>query len=432
MKKKIINLIFILIFLCNLVFPQVLLANNIITDELENNEKAEDIFKDITAPNLLLAETSIGNILYERNSDETIYPASLTKLMTAILVVENCELDEIVTVSDNAVNSVPSGYVNANLQVGEELTVEDLLYVMLIPSANDAANALAEHVGGNIESFSSMMNTRAKELGCTGSNFTNPSGLHQEEHYTTTKDLFLISQKAIENSIIKKIIGTTTYSLPSTNKYTKEARIFTTTNYMIRKSLTKYYCDYCIGAKTGYTGDAKNCVVEFAQKDGIELTAIVMGEDSKVKGQKFLDAKEMFEYVFENYNVKKIAKQNDKYETVRVINGTKDTNQLEVLYKNSVNILIENNSEKEVETKVEYINLKAPIQKGNIVGKAIYEYDGKTYETELIANSNVEESRALSNLIKIILVMFIIYIIYNLKKSNKKYKKHGKNIKRKK
>lgn len=432
MKKKIINLIFILIFLCNLVFPQVLLANNIITDELENNEKAEDIFKDITAPNLLLAETSIGNILYERNSDETIYPASLTKLMTAILVVENCELDEIVTVSDNAVNSVPSGYVNANLQVGEELTVEDLLYVMLIPSANDAANALAEHVGGNIESFSSMMNTRAKELGCTGSNFTNPSGLHQEEHYTTTKDLFLISQKAIENSIIKKIIGTTTYSLPSTNKYTKEARIFTTTNYMIRKSLTKYYCDYCIGAKTGYTGDAKNCVVEFAKKDGIELTAIVMGEDSKVKGQKFLDAKEMFEYVFENYNVKKIAKQNDKYETVKVINGTKDTKQLEVLYKNSVNILIENNSEKEIETKVEYTNLKAPIQKGNIVGKAIYEYDGITYETELIANSNVEESRALSNLIKIILVMFIIYIIYNLKKSNKKYKKHGKNIKRKK
>lgn len=436
MNKKIINLIFILIFLCNIIFPQVLLADNIISDEFKIVEKSEeneeDIFKSITAPNLLLAETKTGKILYERNSDERIYPASLTKLMTAILVVENCELDEIVTVSDNAVNSVPSGYVNANLQVGEQLTVEDLLYVMLIPSANDAANALAEHVGGNIESFSSMMNTRAKELGCTGSNFTNPSGLHQEEHYTTAKDLFLISQKAVENSIIKKIIGTTTYSLPSTNKYTKETRIFTTTNYMIKKDLTKYYCDYCIGAKTGYTGDAKNCVVEFAKKGGIELTAIVMGENSKVKGQKFLDAKEMFEYVFENYKIKELAKQNEEYETVRVINGTKDTNQLEVLYKNSVNILIENNSEKEVETKVEYTNLKAPIQKGNVVGKVIHEYDGITYETELVANSNVEESRTLSNLIKIILVMFIIYIIYNLKKSNKKYKKHGKNIKRKK
>lgn len=436
MNKKIVNFIFILIFLCNIIFPQISLADNIISDELKIVEKAEenteDIFKDITAPNLLLAETKSGKILYERNSDEKIYPASLTKLMTAILVVENCELDEIVTVSDNAVNSVPSGYVNANIQVGEQLTVEDLLYVMLIPSANDAANALAEHVGGNIESFSSMMNTRAKELGCTGSNFTNPSGLHQEEHYTTAKDLFLISQKAVENSIIKKIIGTTKYSLPSTNKYTKETRIFTTTNYMIKKDLTKYYCDYCIGAKTGYTGDAKNCVVEFAQKDGVELTAIVMGEDSKVKGQKFLDAKEMFEYVFENYKIKELAKQNEEYETVRVINGTKDTNQLKVLYKNSVNILIENNSEKEVETKVEYTNLKAPIQKGNIVGKAIYEYDGITYETELVANSNVEESRTLSNLIKIILVMFIIYIIYNLKKSNKKNGNHGKNIKRKK
>lgn len=436
MKKKTINLIFVIIFLCNIIFPQVLLADNIISDELKIVEKSEenreDIFKSITAPNLLLAETESGKILYERNSNEKIYPASLTKLMTAILVVENCELDEIVTVSDNAVNSVPSGYVNANLQVGEQLTVEDLLYVMLIPSANDAANALAEHVGGNIESFSSMMNTRAKELGCTGSNFTNPSGLHQEEHYTTAKDLFLISQKAVENSIIKKIIGTTTYSLPSTNKYTKETRIFTTTNYMIKKDLTKYYCDYCIGAKTGYTGDAKNCVVEFAKKDGIELTAIVMGEDSKVKGQKFLDAKEMFEYVFENYKVKELAKQNEKYETVRVINGTKETNQLEILYKNSVNILIENNSEKDVETKVEYTNLKAPIQKGNVVGKVMYEYDGITYETELIANSNVEESRTLSNLIKIILVMFIIYIIYNLKKSNKKNGNHGKNIKRKK
>lgn len=435
MKKKNTTLILIIIFLFNIILPHVLLAKNLISNEIKIVEKAEeetkDIFKDITAPNLLLAETNTGKILYERKANEKVYPASLTKLMTAILVLENCELDEIVTVSENAVYSVPSGYVNSNLQVGEQLTVEDLLYVMLIPSANDAANALAEYVGGNIESFSAMMNTRAKELGCTGSNFTNPSGLHQEEHYTTTKDLFLISQKAVENSTIKKIIGTTTYSLPSTNKYTKETRIFSTTNYMIKKDLTKYYCEYCIGAKTGYTGNAKNCVVEFAQKDEIELTAIVMGEDSKVKGQKFLDAKEMFEYVFENYKIKELAKQNERYETVRVINGTKDTNQLEILYKNSVNILIENDSEKEVEIKVEYTNLKAPIQKGNVVGKVVYEYDGITYETDLVANSDVEESKILSKIVKLLITALIIYIIYNLKKSNKKYGNHGKKNRKK-
>lgn len=441
MKKKVIYLIFLIIFIISLIFPNFALAENITTNELKVQEKPEngevkveqkeDIFSGITAPNLILAETNTGRIIYERNADERIYPASLTKLMTAILVVENCELDEIVTVSENAVISVPSGYVNANLQVGEELTVEDLLYVMLIPSANDAANALAEHVGGNIESFSTMMNSRAKELGCTGSNFTNPSGLHQEEHYTTTKDLFLISQNVISNNLIKKILGTTTYTLPSTNKYTATQRTFTTTNYMIRKSLTKYYCDYCIGAKTGYTGEAKNCVVEFANKDGIKLTAIVMGENAKVKGQKFLDAKEMFEYVFENYENKKVATKDEKYETVRVNNGTKDTRDLEVIYKNDINILKAQNNITEIEKSVEYTNLKAPIQKGNTVGKITYKYDGITYEAELIANSDVEESRVLSNLLKLLIIALIIYIIYNLKKSNNKYGNHGKKYKKK-
>ena len=429
MKKKIINLIILLLFIVINLFPNVLNAENIV--EVEDIKEKEDIFKNITAPNLLLAETETGRILYERNADEKIYPASLTKLMTAILVVENCELDEIVTISENAVLSVPTGYVNANLQIGEELTVEDLLYVMLIPSANDAANALAEHVGGNIESFSTMMNSRAKELGCTGSNFTNPSGLHQETHYTTTRDLFLISQKAVENNLIKKIIGTTTYTLPSTNKYTKEPRIFTTTNYMIRESLKKYYCDYCIGAKTGYTGEAKNCVVEFANKDGIKLTAIIMGEEAKVKGQKFLDAKEMFEYVFKNYNNEQVAKRNEKYKTVKVNNATKETKELDLLYKDDVTILKEKENDEKIEEIIEYTNLRAPIQKGNVVGKITYKYKEITYETELVANSNVEESRVLSNLLKILIVVFSIYIIYNLKKSKKKYGNHGKNIKRK-
>ena len=434
MKKKIIYLIFLAIFIVNYLFPNRIFAENTINNDekkVENVQEEKDIFEDISAPNLLLAETNTGRILYERNADEKIYPASLTKLMTAILVVENCELDEIVSISENAVLSVPSGYVNANLQVGEELTVEDLLYVMLIPSANDAANALAEHVGGNIESFSTMMNSRAKELGCTGSNFTNPSGLHQEEHYTTTRDLFLISQRAIENDLIEKIIGTTTYTLPSTNKYTKEPRIFATTNYMIKKSLKNYFCDYCIGAKTGYTGEAKNCVVEFAKKDGIELTAIVMGEVAKVKGQKFLDAKEMFEYVFENYNNEQVAKRNDKYDIVKVSNATKDTKELEILYKDNVNILMKNDSNKEIKESIEYTNLRAPIQKGDIVGKITYNYEGIKYETELVANSNVEESRILANLLKILILVLIIYIIYNLKKSKKKYGNHGKNIKKK-
>ena len=421
--KKITKLIFIIMFILSILIPNYIFADNI---------EEKDVFEKITAPNLILGETNSTRILYERNADEKIYPASITKLMTAILVVENCELDEIVTVSENAVFSVPSGYVNANLQVGEELTVEDLLYVMLIPSANDAANALAEHVGGSIESFSAMMNTRAKELGCTGSNFTNPSGLHQKEHYITTRDLFFIAKEAINKPIIKKIINTTSYTLPETNKYTntKSKRIFTTTNYMLRESLTKYYKDYCIGGKTGYTTEAKNCVVEYAEKDGIELIAIVMGENANVKGQKFLDAIKMFEHVFKNYENKQIALENSVYDTIEINNGTKDTKNLEVLYKNTVNILKEKENNEEIQKKVEYTNVTAPIKKGDVVGKIVYSFEGIDYETELIANSDVEESKILGKLVKLLIVALVIYIIYNFKKINKNNKKHGKKLKK--
>lgn len=426
--KKIIKLIFIIIFIANFLIPNYLFADNVAKNEIVQ----EDIFKDITANNLLLGETNSERILYERNANKKIYPASLTKLMTAILVAENCELDEIVTVSENAVFSVPSGYVNANLQVGEEITVEDLLYVMLIPSANDAANALAEHVGGSIESFSSMMNTRAKELGCKGSNFTNPSGLQEKEHYTTAKDLYLIAKEAITKPIIRKIIRTTQYTLPETNKYTdlKLKRIFTTTNYMIKPSLTKYYCDYCIGGKTGYTTEAKNCVVEYAEKDGVELVAIVMGENASVKGKKFLSSKTMFEYVFKNYENKQVATENEKFETIKINNGTKETRNLDVLYKENINILEETNNNSKIETSVEYTNVTAPIQKGSIIGKITYKYDGIEYTTDLIANSNVEESKILDKLVKLLIVAIIIYIIYNLKKSKKNYKKHGNKLKK--
>lgn len=419
MKKRILLWLIVAIILIGIGIPNIILA----TEE-------KDIFEKIDAPNLLLAETNSGRVLYERNIDEKIYPASVTKLLTAILVVENCELDEIVTISENAVKSVPSGYVNANLQVGEELTIKDLLYVMLIPSANDAANALAEYVGGSIESFAAMMNTKAKELGCIGSHFTNPSGLHEEEHYITTRDLYLIGKEAIQNNTIKKIIGTTTYTLPSTNAYTKESRIFTSTNYMKLKNLTKYYCNYCIGGKTGYTGEAKNCVIEFAQKDGIELTAIVMGETAKQKGQKFLDAKEMFEYIFQNYENKKMTMQNEKFEEIKIANGTKETQNLNVLYKMNLSILINKKDNQKIEKKVEYEKTKAPIQKGETIGKITYTYQGAQYTVELIAENEVVESKVLKNTLGILMILLILYIIYHLKKSKLYSKKHGRKIKK--
>ena len=439
MKFNKLKLFIILVLIVGILMPIYSFAENTINvvTETKTEETKEDIFKDIAAPNLLLAETNSGRILYERDVDKKIYPASITKLMTAILVVDNCKLNEKVTVSENAVRSVPLGYVNAKLQVDEELTVENLLNAMLIPSANDAANVLAEHVGGSIESFASMMNTKARELGCTGSNFNNPSGLHEKNHYTTTRDLLLISKEAISNNTIKTIIGKTTYTLPKSNKYSKKDRILTTTNYMKKKELSKYYYEYCIGAKTGYTGKAKNCVVVFANKNNINLTAIVMGETAKIKGQKFLDAKKMFEYGFNNYEAKQVASKNKIYKNLNIMNGTKETRNLELLYKNDVNIVVNKNknvaivewdenkynTDEYILEKVEYTKTKAPIQKGEVIGKVLYKYKGEEYSSDLIANGNVEESELLQQIVYILLVVLIIFIIYILIKSKRKKKK---------
>ena len=441
MKNKNIKLIVILILVLSMVLPVYSYSAN----EMEIAEKKaeEDIFKEITAPNLLLADKNSGRILYGRNIDEKIYPASITKLMTAILVIENCKLDEIVTVSENAVKSVPSGYVNAKLQVDEKLTVENLLNAMLIPSANDAANALAEYVGGSIESFATMMNTKARELGCTGTNFNNPSGLHEENHYTTTRALFLIANEAIRNNTLKDIMGKVSYTLPASNKYNKNDRVLKTTNYLKQKELSKYYYEYCIGAKTGYTGEAKNCVVEYASKNNIDLIAIVMGENSKIKGQKFLDSIRMFEYGFENYENRTVSQKNNKYENLRIINGTKDTRNLEIIYRDDINILVKKSvNVAEVDwdeskyigdgyilKKVKYTKNKAPIQKEDIVGKVTYKYKGVEYSTDLIANGNVEESMLLKQILIggiIIVIIFIIYILIKSKKNSKKNRRYRK------
>ena len=421
MKKKIVICLIIIIL-------NILNCISIFAAEEEKliyyDESLKSEFENITAPNVLLGKTDTNEILYGKNIDEKIYPASLTKLLTAILVVENCELDEVAKVSENAVKSIPSGYVTANLQIGEELTIEDLLYAMLVPSANDAANVLAEYVGGNIESFSSMMNTKAKEIGCTNSNFSNPSGLHQEEHISTAKDLFLIANQAIKNETIRKIVKTVKYTLPQTDSYSGNPRIFTTTNYLIQPNLNKFYMENCIGGKTGYTEYAKNCVIEFAQQNDINLTTVVLGETAKVKGSKFIESKEMFEYIFKNYSERKIAEKGKEYKKIEIKKAKRGEEILKTLYNSNLSILVKNDLDEKIEENSEYYLIEAPINKGEIVGKINYKYGKNNYSIEIIAENDVKKSKE-NLIINCIVIFIVIVIIYLLKKSNNKLGKHG-------
>ena len=221
-------------------------------------------------PSCILIEANTGKILYEKNSNDVRFPASTTKIMTAILTVENCNLDDVATVSHNAVYSIPYDYTHASLKEGEELTIEQLLYALMIPSANDAAIVLAEHISGSVEEFAKLMNKRAEELGCKNTHFVNPNGIHSKDHTSTSYDLALMGKFAMQNSIIRKIVSTTQFTLPATNKYSKADRTFNNSNDLL-STYSRYYYEGTTGVKTGYTGEAGNCIIASAKKMILKL-----------------------------------------------------------------------------------------------------------------------------------------------------------------
>ena len=229
----------------------------------------------------ILVESSTGKIIYEKNSKEKMYPASTTKIMTALLALENCNLNDVVTVSKSAVDSISADYATVYLNVGEQLTVEQLLNILLIPSGNVVGNILAEHISGSTDSFVKLMNKRAHALGCVNTNYTNPYGLHEDNHYTCAYDLYLIAREAMKYDTFRSIVSKTSYTLSPTNIYTKGDRVFHTTNDLIKPNTSKradnYYYEYAIGIKTGFTSQAKDCLVAASSKDGLEFISVILG-----------------------------------------------------------------------------------------------------------------------------------------------------------
>lgn len=205
----------------------------------------------VYSPSAILIDSNSGKILYEKNSNNLMYPASTTKILTAIIALESCKLDEKVTSSYEAVSSIKSGYTNAKIQVGEELTVEDLLYALLLKSANEAANILAEHIGGTIENFANIMNAKAIELGCTSTHFVTPNGIHDDNHYTTASDLAIIAKYCMKNDTFRHMVSTLEYTLPATDQYPSTDRILKNSNSLMIEGHAYYY-PYTIGIKTRF------------------------------------------------------------------------------------------------------------------------------------------------------------------------------------
>lgn len=421
--KKVFFLIVCLTFISTIVF-----ASSISDSTSYGTNSLE-----VSAPHAVLIDMDSGKMIYEKDAYTATYPASTTKILTAILVLENCSLDEKVTASYEAVNSVYANGTTASIQEGETHTVKDLLSTMLIHSANDAAYILAEHVGGSTQSFASMMNARAKELGALCTNFVTPNGLPNSYHKCSAYDMALFANYAMNNfPEFREIVKTVNYSLPITPEYEKlyfseypnaqkaVRYLTTTTNHLINPARTAYYYEYATGIKTGYTDAAANCIVASAEKDDVELIVVLFGASGW--GNLRDDAVKLFEYGFSKLRSETLASAGNVVDKIKIKNAESDNNLLNVVIKDNLKATVSNTDLIEAFSPSISINsdLKAPIESGDVIGNITYNIYNKTYTSNLLAGNSIVEkvsvttvaTNIFSTIIKI--VLWVIGIIVSL------------------
>lgn len=362
--------------------------------------KAADYWPDAPetlSPSVILMEESTGTILYEKNSDEAHYPASITKIMTTLLALENGNLSDMVTFSDDAINNTEGSGIARDY--GEQMTLEQCLYGVMLESANECAYAVAEHVGGTVENFVDMMNAKAKELGCTNTHFANPHGLQDENHYTTAHDMALIAQAAYQNETFRIIIGTKMYTIPPTNKHAEETVLRNHHDMLCtyHNANRKYLYPYCVGGKTGYTATANSTLVTYAEKDGMTLICVVMDTQSP---NQFIDTVNLFDYAFDNFQVLNVAENDTDYSAETTVDNG-NLNNIEPfveLDKDAVIVLPKTAEFSDTSSSVEY-NDSDPEIAGSItytyagrnVGKADIKTTGVVVEGYAFDNESTEE-----------------------------------------
>ena len=261
----------------------------------------------VGAKSAILMDAETGAILYAKGIDEKHYPASTTKIMTCLLAVENCDLDETVTFSHEAVFSIEPGSSNIGMDEGEAISMNQALHGILILSANEVANAVGEHVAGDAQSFVDMMNAKAAELGCTNTHFMNAHGLHDENHYTTARDLATIAREFFSYDVLANISGMTYCTFEATETQ-PDSFSLATKNQLVEGKEHEY--EWLVGSKTGFTSHSRQTLVSCAKKDGMELICVVFMEESPYQ---FTDTIALFDYGFENFQKVKIADHETGY-----------------------------------------------------------------------------------------------------------------------
>ena len=357
---------------CLLVFPMFMMPAR--ADELKLAENAKAA---------ILIEASTGEVLFEKNADEKLVPASMTKMMSMLLIIENIEKgvlkwNQEITVSENAASMGGSQIL---LEAGEKMTVEDLFKGVAIASGNDAVVALGEAIAGTEEGFVDMMNDRAKELGLKNTNFKTPHGLDEANHYSSARDMSTIARELVKH---EKVLEFTSVYEDYLREDTDRKIWLVNTNKLVR------FYDGVDGLKTGYTESAGYCLTATAKKDGMRIIAVVMGEpDSKTRNQ---EVSEMLDYSFAQYQLETLLTDSSslgKYEITKA-----KQKYTEIVPKEDVTVLRKKGDKTGNATyEVKLNDLKAPIEKGDVFGKLTIKEDGKNIRTiDLTTKEDIQKA----------------------------------------
>ena len=383
MRKKLkfygLRLLSFMIVFNIFVTPLTALATETGTDEsADNSDFVWPIGPDVYADGAIVMEASTGLVLYEKDAYSSYYPASITKIMTTLLALENCNLNETMTMSHEAEWDVDFDSSRIGLVEGESVLLKDALYGVMLESANEVSYGVAEHVAkGTVQDFANMMNAKAIELGAVNTNFVNPHGLHDDNHYTCAYDMALISRAAIQLPEFRTITGTRTHTIPATNK--NVARPLANHHRFIRKTLTY---DGAIGGKTGGTTEAKTTLVTYAERNGLTLIAVVLHVDTALHA--YEDTAKILDFAFDNYELYSMEdtaieetelKFPSLFRDIKEFNN-RDISKLSISKNSNVVLPLKANIKDAVKT-ITYTPVEEYVHGNNVIGKISYTYSGK-------------------------------------------------------
>ena len=407
-----------------------------------------------------MVEQKTNTLIFAQNEHEKMYPAALTKIMTAILTLENCpDLSEKVTYKlaiQDAIyqlNVAAGGGLSlAGFSAGEEITIKDLLYACMLPSGNEAAEILADYVGGSGPAFYEMMNEKAREIGAMNTNYANANGLYDENHYTTAYDQYLIATYAMENETFAEIVSTVSYTTEPTNKR-ENGYTWSNTNKMINPQ-SEYYSSIISGVKTGTLDEAGRCLITTAEKSGYEYMLVLMGaelygEDGNYLPYRadFQETQQFYDWAFENYKVKTVIEKGTQVYKIDLRLAKDGKKQLELMSGATFSTLMPqsyniDNVRAVPELDVTLLNddksINAPVEKGDVVGELKLILSGKEIgRVDLLAAETVQRSEALYLLDQVkgvftsfwfkflflfVLIFLVLYVIIMIVRNHNKRK----------